>query len=643
MHRSPLIVTHSQLLVFTTLVFLKITGVTAEPVVLPKAWFEPSKTASELGITEFSQSPILSGSKLPRVEARLGKDPLVVSPLADIGHYGGTIRITRNEWLTFPNVESPMTISADMRTILPNLAQSWQTSVDGRRLTLTLREGIKWSDGQPLVSDDFLFVFNDLWLNKEFDPIPRRMAKGGRAVKVDHRTFYYEFENPNPLMVNYVAQYGSFMFLPKHYYQNFHPGYVEKEILSKRIEDLGFISWMEFIEACRRQLIEESVDQPTVDAFQIVERTPTLARYIRNPYYFKIDPVGQQLPYIDKIDQQIIDNKEVIAAMSATGQLDFSAFELKTQDIPLLKLGEKSGDVRVLIWNRLHSSDVVIQPNYNYPDKRLANLYWDHRFREALSIAINRKEMNQIIYFGQGTPSQMTAHPSSAMYDPQFASAYTEYDPDRANFLLDSLGLLDIDGDGLRDYEDGEPLTITLEFVDWETPKGISLELVSLYWREVGIDLRLKVVDSSLQSERAQANKMQMTVWHGDKVTDILLPISPLWWAPIQSGRENTLWNNWVRWRQTNGRLGDKPPPLMIQLQEWADEMYSTIDNKRRTEVGKKILGISAENIWTIGTVGLAPQPVVISRKLRGVPDKGIWGWDNRWTLSYHPSTWYFE
>ena len=499
MVRSSISVITLRVILLPVLVFLKIAGVTADQAVLPKAWFEPSRTASELGITKFSQSPILSGLELPSVEVRLGKDPLVVSPLADIGRYGGTIRITRNEWLTFPNVESPMTISADMRTILPNLAQSWQTSPDGRRLTLTLREGIKWSDGKPLVSDDFLFVFNDLWLNDEFDPIPRRMAKGGRAEKIDDRTFYYEFENPNPLMVNYVAQYGSFMFLPKHYYQHFHPRYVEKEMLSRRIEDLGFISWMEYIEACRRQLIEESVDQPTVDAFQIVERTPTLARYIRNPYYFKIDPKGQQLPYIDKIDQQIIDNKEVIAAMSATGQLDFSAFELKTQDIPLLKLGEQSGDIRVLIWNRLHSSDVVIQPNYNYPDKRLANLYWDHRFREALSIAINREEMNQIIYFGQGTPSQMTAHPSSAMYDKQFASAYADYDPARANFLLDALGLIDTDGDGLRDYEDGEPLTITLEFVDWETPKGISLELVSIYWREVGIDLRLKLVDSSLQ------------------------------------------------------------------------------------------------------------------------------------------------
>ena len=85
--------------------------------------------------------------------------------------------------------------------------------------------------------------------------------------------------------------------------------------------------------------------------------------------------------------------------MSATGQLDFSAYELKTQDIPLLKLGELSGDIQVLIWNRLHSVDVAIEFNYNHEDKKLSSLYWERRFRVALSLALNREEMNQIIYF----------------------------------------------------------------------------------------------------------------------------------------------------------------------------------------------------------------------------------------------------
>ena len=129
--------------------------------------------------------------------------------------------------------------------------------------------------------------------------------------------------------------------------------------------------------------------------------------------------------------------------------------------------------------------------------------------------------MNEIIYFGRGTPRQVTAHPSSSYFEPPYAQAYTQYEPDRARALLDELKLKDVNGDGLREYSDGSPLTITLEFIDWETPQEITLELVSNYWREVGIDLRLKIVNSALQSARAQAGKMQMTAWHADRVTAI--------------------------------------------------------------------------------------------------------------------------
>ena len=608
----------------------------------PSAWFEPLQTASALGIETYSQSPYLDDQDLPPVAERLPDDPPVVVPIGELGRYGGTARITPNEWLTFPNMEAPLTMSADMQTILPNLAESWEVSPDGRRITLTLRKGIKWSDGVPLTSDDFLFTFNNIWLNTEYSPVPSRNVEGGKAVKLTDRKFYYEFAEPRPLMVNLLANYGDFFVDPVHYYKDFHPAYVDRDTLKERIGSMGLLTWMAFYHAAKRQLIEESADVPTLAAHKVVKRTPTQVLLERNPYYFKVDPSGQQLPYIDAIESRQVDNKEVIAAMSSTGQLDFSAYELKTQDIPLLKLGERNGDIRVLIWNRLHSSDVVIQPNYNYDDTDLRDLFWQKPFREALSIAINRDEMNQIIYFGRGTPRQVTAHPSSSLFEPAYAEAYTEYDPVRANQLLDELGLRDVNGDGLRELANGEDLIITLEFMDWETPKAITLELVALYWREIGIDLRLKIVDASLQSERALSNKMQMTVWHADQVTDILLPINPTWWAPISSSRSNTLWNNWARWYLTDGRLGTEPPANMRELQRWAYEMFTTVDSARRQELGKKLLASNAENLWTIGTVGLAPQPVVISKHLRGVPEKAIWGWDNRWTMAYHPATWYF-
>ena len=295
------------------------------------------------------------------------------------------------------------------------------------------------------------------------------------------------------------------------------------------------------------------------------------------------------------------------------------------------------------IWTRLHASDVAIQPNYNHEDRKLRDLYWDVRFRHALSYAINRPEMNQTIYFGHGVPRQVTVHPTSSYFEQEFADAHIQYDPDLANSLLDEIGLKDIDDDGLREYPDGSKLTITMEYLDFETPKGISMELVTSYWRHVGIDLRIKLVDRSLQSARAQAGEMQMTLWHADRVTDILFPIVPDWWAPRSTGWDRGMWNDWARYYQTDGRLGEEPPEIIKQLLVWTDEMRSTTDVEHRIVVGKKLLRAGADNLWTIGTVGLAPHPVVVSKRLKNVLRKGIWGWDNRWTLAYHPATWYFD
>ena len=610
----------------------------------PRAWFEAPKTASELGITSFSESPMLADRDLPPVEKRLPDDPVVIVPFESIGRYGGKARITLGDSWQFFNWEAALTISADLRSFLPNLASSWDVSEDGRTIAIHLRRGLKWSDGAPLTSDDFLFTFNNIWMDPEYSPVTSRLILGGKIVKIDDLTFQYVFADPNPLFVNLIAQYGSFMVDPEHYFKNLHPAYVDRDELNELIDEMGFISWMALVDALRNARIDESAGVPTLRAFRVVSRTPTMMRYERNPYYFKIDPTGQQLPYIDTIDAEVIvDNAEVVTAKASTGQLDFAAYTLRTQDIPLLKLGERTGLIKVHVWTRLHASDVAIQPNYNHADKRLRALYWDVRFRHALSYAINRQEMNEIIYFGRGVPRQVTVHPTSAYYEPEFAFAHTEFDPERARSLLAEMKLFDVDGDGLREYPDGSPLIITLEFLDFETPKGISMELVASYWREVGIDLRLKLVDRGLQSARAQAGEMQMTLWHADRVTDILFPVVPDWWAPRSTGWDRSMWNDWARYYQTDGRLGEEPPPIMKQLQRWTDEMRITMDEAHRIEVGKKLLAVGAENLWVIGTVGLAPHPVVVSKRLKNVVPNGIWGWDNRWTLAYHPATWYLS
>ena len=621
--------------------------VAGQPADLPPEWFHPPKTASELGITMFSQSPYLDERDLPPVDQRLPDDPVVIHPYESIGKYGGTARITIWDNGQFFNTEHAVTISADMRNVLPNLAESFDVSEDGRVTTIRLRPGIKWSDGMPLTASDFEFRFNHVWLDPEMSPIVYRLVQGCEFVKLDELTFQYVFPEPNPLFINYFAQIGNAFADPMHFFKDFHPAFRDKDELDALVDDEGFVTWMSLYGSLRDWGNEDAVKVPTLRAYRVTQRTPTKMRLERNPYYFKIDPAGNQLPYIDAIDAIILlENSQMITFQAATGQLDFAAFTLKTQDIPLLKLGEAKGVNKVHIWRRLHISDVALQANYNHDDPKFRALVWgtgERRFMRALSHAIDRDQMNKAIYFGRGIPSQVTAHPSSRWYEEEWANAHIRYDPDHARELLDELGLHDVDGDGLREYADGSTLTITFEYLDFETPKTITMELVRDYWREVGVDVRLKSVERSLQSERAQANKMQMTLWHADKVTDILFPVVPDWFYPHRAGWELSMWNHWARYYQTGGELGEEPPPVIRELQYWGDELRMATSEKRRTEAARKLLQAQADNLWTIGTVGQAPHPVVTSKRLQNVPPTGIWGWDNRWTLAYHPSTWYFD
>ncbi len=614
---------------------------------MPPQWFVSPKTASELGITQFSQSPILDHLDLPPLEDRLPDDPVVSHPYERIGKYGGKARVTLFDHRRFLPHEHALTISADLRNVLPNIAESWSVSEDGHVTTIRLRPGIKWSDGHPLTSQDFMFSFNHDWLDPEMQPLTNVAVRGAKFVVIDDLNFQIVFPRPNPTFVNYYAFYASRWVDPMHFFKDYHPAYRDRDELNALVKEKNHVTWMAMFNQLRSWGNADAAKVPTLRSFKVVERTPTKLRMERNPYYFKVDPAGNQLPYVDEVDVIIVlENSQMITFQAATGQLDFTSFTLETQNIPLLKLGERKGVNKVHIWRRLHVVDVAIQPNYNFDDLKYRELVWgkgERRFIRALSHAIDRDQMNEVIYFGRGTPSQVTAHWSSRWYEERFAKAHIRYDPDYSRALLDELGLFDVDGDGLREYPDGKKLIITLEFIDFETPKGISLELVRDYWHEVGIDVRLKTIERRLQAERAMSNKMQMTAWHADKVTDILFPHWPDWFYPHRAGWDMIMWNHWGRYHQSDGELGEEPPELIRNMQDWGGQLLTATDEENRTKAAKALLEAHAENLWAIGTVGNAPHPVAVSRRLKNVVPNGIWGADNRWTTPYHPATWYID
>ncbi|MDJ0881485.1 MAG: ABC transporter substrate-binding protein [Gammaproteobacteria bacterium] len=614
----------------------------------PVSWSEPAKTASELNLTVFRQAPSLKArvesGELPPLAKRLPNDPVVLEPFDRIGQYGGTARVFHSDSLWSINSTEPfMTIDAAAGQILPNVVKRWEYSDDSKVLTMYLRRGVKWSDGSDLTADDFVFLHQHMMLNKEITPVPYPPWRDMKSIKLDDYSFRFEFEKPSPLFINTLGQLSDFFIIPSRFMRQFHADFTDREKLIERAREAGYISWMAYFNSILRWQRNDPPLAPTISAYQLTHKTPTTEYYVRNPYYWKVDTEGNQLPYIDAVRADIIESAEVMAAKAATGQVDFAGFPTRTQDFPLYKLGEKSAGITTLQWSRMTGSDIVIMPNFTIEDDRLRKLYWDSRFRKALSLAINRDEMNNIIYFGRGVPRQVTVNPSSVYFEPEFARAYADYHPERARELLTDMGVVDLDGDGLRNYPDGDELVLTVEFLDSEGPKAISMELVIAYWREVGLDMRLKLVDPALQQSRATGNLMQMTVWHADRTSDILFPIEPFWFVPMHLGWEEAHWNLWVTWFRSDGEEGEQPPDEIIQLREWWDEMILTPNPARRIELGKNILRSNAENLWSIGTVGLGPQPIVVSKRLKNVPTQGYWGWDNRFAMTYHPATWYLE
>lgn len=613
----------------------------------PQAWFHPPEHASEASITRFFESPMLAAKveagTLPPLEQRLPDDPFVIVPAEEIGRHGGTLRCFGRDDSVVRSLEPPLIMDPQVSGILPNLAESWDYSDGGRVLTLQLRPGLKWSDGHPFISAAFLFWFQHILSNDELSPAVSPRWVGASVSAPTPHIVRFEFAQPHPYFINKLAHHGNSYYTPGHYLENYHPAFVDAQELSERAEREGFIGWTAYFNAVRREGMADPAGTPTMNGHYLVKKSPVMHVYERNPYYPKIDPAGNQLPYVDSIRVMLVKNKEVITARTSTGQMHFSANGLATQDIPLFKLGEKANNFRTLIWQRLHGVDVVIQPNLTSTDLELRAIFQDFRFRRALSIAINRDEINTVVYFGKATPRQLHVIPSSVFYEEAYARAFVDYDPVTARRLLDDMGLVDGDGDGIREKPSGEPLSLTLEWMDLETPKGTTMELVTEYWRDVGIELNTKQISSNLQGTRARGNMMEMTLWHADRTSDILFPSEPLWFVPMNKGLMECHWVLWSEWYISEGTRGEEPPPDVMQLTDWWTEMSTTLDAQRRVWLGKQILRSQAENLWSIGTLGLAPQPVVVHNSLGNVPERGYWGWDNRWSLPYHPETWYLR
>ena len=433
---------------------------------------------------------------------------------------------------------------------------------------------------------------------------------------------------------------------PKHYLKQFHPKYTPMEEIEKKlVEHGGFDFWYQLFEdrAERSFSMSMNPDLPTIDAYYLKTKEPERLVFERNPYYWKTDPAGNQLPYIDQVVVRKAADITTANAWIVTGQDDFNGFHTSLQQLPTYRQYEQQSNYRILLYRGTFGTEVLIQFNQTIEDPVLRAIFQDVRFRRAMSHAINREEINEVLYFGLGEPRNTTVLPISSAYREEFAKSYIEYDPDLANRLLDEMGLDKRDSDGFRIRPDGRRLSITIDYTESDTPKTPTLELVKEYWEAVGVQTQLNYMTNTLVAERATANLIQVGIHHADRSTDPLVFTEPFWYAPVQVGWEQTTWPLYAQWYNSGGTAGEEPPDHVKELLDIFNRMQRTTDENERVSLLQQLLQRQAENLWTLGTVGNAPFVIIVQNAVRNVPETGWWGWDGYFGYPYHPEQFYLD
>ena len=438
----------------------------------------------------YQEAPMLAdlvaSGALPPVAERIPSNPRVVTPLDEIGQYGGTLRRAfkgiSDRWGP-TKLNEEMAIEWDIPdtetvNVVANYISGWEQNDDATEFTFTLRDGIKWSDGVPFTTDDVKFWYDEYYMG-ELLAQEVTLTLGGVPMVieiVDPLTWKSIFPMPNPLLPLAIAkltlgmQGGPTMAAPKHYLSQYIPHLTtDQSLIDAAIADTGVESWQllhnpgglytvgpiaDWLANPERPIINawRSANEPTND--------PWLAT--RNPYYHAVDPEGNQLPYIDGWTHAWFDDNSVFDLWVAQGLIDAHIRHTTTANFTFYKENEEAGDYKVLLWR--NASTNAFYPNISHKDPGLRALFDDARFREALSVAINRDEVNDLIYEGLYTPRQASPVTGSPNFDPEFAAKWADYDPDRANQLLDEIGLTERGGDGFRLRPDGSPLVITVLF-----------------------------------------------------------------------------------------------------------------------------------------------------------------------------------
>lgn len=597
----------------------------------------------------------VASGELPPMNERLPVRPKVldfVKEDKEPGKYGGRLRMLMGKAKDI----RMMTVYGYSRLVGFNQSLELETDIldgfeveDGRIFTLRIRPGHRWSDGHPFTSEDFRYWWEDVANNKELSGggPPQAMLVNGKPPKfeiIDELTVRYEWEAPNPLFT--LSLCGSrplYIHMPAHYLKQFHVRYSDPEHLQKQAEENKSRNWAAYHTRLARQYRPENPDLPTLDPWINTTAGPS-KRFVfqRNPYYHRTDPQGRQLPYVDEV---VLDmgSTDIVPAKAGAGESDLQARYIRFDNYTFLKQAEKQQGFKVRLWRNGVSSKIALYPNLNVADQGWRDVVQNVDFRRALSIGIDRHEINQQLYFGLAKPGGNTALSYSKLYDRNRESVWTQYDPIEANRLLDSIGLDKRDDDGIRLLPDGRRAEIIVESAGESTEETDALELIGYHLEDIGIKLHTRALQRDILRRRFLTGETLMTISFGLNVGLANPDMNPEELAPVSAAQPN--WPVWGQYVETGGKAGARPDlPAASRMYELYMAWRGSRTKGERERVWNEMLGLYADQVFSIGIAGETIQPVVVNDRLRNIPEEGLYSWaPTAFFGVYRPDTFWLE
>ncbi len=615
---------------------------------------------------EANNAKIRGNGPLPELAMRLPEEPLVVVPYDEVGKYGGTLDVLSNapeagtsDFLSVRHVNL-VRFSDDLQTIVPNVAKDWEWNDDFTQLTFFLRKGHKWSDGSPFTSADVKYWYDNLALNENVIAKPKDyVLVGGERMTIDtpdETTVVFNLPAPKPGLLAHFATSFAQGFQPMHFLSKWDPEFNENA--DAEAQALGFENGLAVISAyygnsdwtdtpspmlAKPELVANLPADavPTLESYFVTSESTEGRRFVANPYFFQIDTAGNQLPYINEQDEIYVNENEVRILKLVNSEVDYKAQSLQLPSAPLLLENQEKGNFTVELKPEITMANFSFNLTHEDPEKR--KVFSDLRFRQAMSVAINRDEINEVAFFGLGEAKQYIGFsPAPSFVDPKWSQYFAQYDPAMANTLLDEVGMMDTDGDGFRELPNGDKLVLNLQF----STQGIAgqvVELVGQSWAEVGIQSSVKEITPDEYRSQQSTNKLDVGTWRKGQPMGIVLGNNELWVPPFENYFGHRTGMLWAEWVDSNGASGVEPPDYVKEMIADINIFQSAAAGSAESDgAGARLVENMVSNLLFIGVVQ-APAPIYHNNDLKNFTEFKTQSYEYYRTYPYRATQWFLD